>query len=243
MWKLRPRELKFLSKVTEVNGGGAGTKLSGPPVLRRPSLHEAPGQPSSSSPGQGSQGQTLISSRAEFQMEASPASSGKTIDGVLMTSGFTDKLRAGPGCCGLIVSRDGNQTPRPLGSRRRRRGARRGAWGFSPWNSHRIRTTCQVTAGFLVPRGSQGGPRGVGGALNPLRVGSSRKGSQLRVQSRPLKMTSLRLSLSGPLSVHQQQKKVRLDWGSTHFFCKGPNTSALGTTQPLLPLPDSSSVA
>ncbi|TKC37823.1 hypothetical protein EI555_007612, partial [Monodon monoceros] len=78
----------------------------------------------------GSQGQTLISSRAKFQMQASPAGSGKTIDGVLMTSGFTDKLRAGPGCCGLTVSRDGNQTPRPLGSRRRRRGARRGAWGL-----------------------------------------------------------------------------------------------------------------
>lgn len=129
MWKLRPRELKFLSRVTEVNGE-AGTRLAGPPVLRRPSLHEAPGQPSSPSPGQGSQGQTLISSRAKFQMQASPAGSGRTIDGVLMTSGFTDKLRAGPGCCGPIVSRDGNQTPRPLGSRRRRRGARRGAWGL-----------------------------------------------------------------------------------------------------------------
>lgn len=46
-------------------------------------------------------------------MEASPARSGHTIDGVLMKSGFTDKLRA-LRCGGPIVSGDGNQTPRPL---------------------------------------------------------------------------------------------------------------------------------
>lgn len=55
----------------------------------------------------------MISARAEFQMEASPARSGHTIDGVLMMSGFTDKLRATP-VRRPIVRGDGNQTPRPV---------------------------------------------------------------------------------------------------------------------------------
>ena len=146
--------------------------------------------------------QTLISARAKFQAEVWLASSGKAIDGVLMMSGFTDKSRAGPGQAaeGRLSTVMGTRHLSPLGPGGEGTGPGEGLGVSHPADSRvRVKWDQMVS----VPQGAQGGPGGVRGVLNLLHVGSSGKGSRLRVQCWPLKMTSDPLSLSGPQSAHQ----------------------------------------
>ena len=95
MCKLRPKELKLLSKVTRKWWGWHQVIRS--PKPETPLPLQSPPLALLLSPMAGLPSQTLISARAKFQAEIWPASSGKAIDGVLMMSGFTDKRRAGPG--------------------------------------------------------------------------------------------------------------------------------------------------
>lgn len=148
---------------------GAGTKLSGPLALRLPSSHETSGQhppPRGRAPGP-----DFDLCQGRIPDGASPASSGKAIDGVLMVSGL--QTRSGQGRRGLIVSGDGNQTPRPPGLLRQRCRARTGAGGSSAWSSLRIGNTYQVGAGGPGSLRISGWPLRCQGALNTLHVGSA----------------------------------------------------------------------
>ena len=149
--------------------------------------------------------QTLISARAKFQAEVWLASSGKAIDGVLMMSGFTDKSRAGPSQAaeGRLSTVMGTRHLSPLGPGGEGTGPGEGLGVSHPAAATDSRVRVKWDQMVSVPQGAQGGPGGVRGVLNLLHVGSSGKGSRLRVQCWPLKMTSDPLSLSGPQSAHQ----------------------------------------
>ena len=149
--------------------------------------------------------QTLISARAKFQAEVWLASSGKAIDGVLMMSGFTDKSRAGPSQAaeGRLSTVMGTRHLSPLGPGGEGTGPGEGLGVSHPAAATDSRVRVKWDQMVSVPQGAQGGPGGVRGVLNLLHVGSSGKGSRLRVQCWPLKMTSDPLSLSGPQSARQ----------------------------------------
>ena len=136
---------------------GTSTKLLG---LQAARLYEAPGpahegtelSPQPAPPPSPRQG----SSRPDFDLcqgripDGRLASLlGQAIDGVLMMSGFTDKLWAWAGWCGgPIVSRDGNQTPWPQSAHRRRmQGEEKGLVASHTGAANRIRNTCQGRAG------------------------------------------------------------------------------------------------
>ena len=116
---------------------GLAPRWRDPRALRHLSVHQAPGRargrPELSalppafllSPGQGSRQADFDLCQGRIPDGGLPGPLGHTIDGVVMMSGFTDKLRACCGAEGRPSAVMGTRHLGPLGSRRRRGASRR----------------------------------------------------------------------------------------------------------------------